>query len=327
VELTPAVKKRGVVYIIATAFAVRSRVKRALLTGLSNSIDERILFASRPTGLRIFLPDRGCLRRLQLIEILPVIHSTAIIDPTAEIAEDVSIGAYAVVGPQVEIGSGSSIADHATLYGPTRIGRNNRILQHTTLGGAPQDLHYEGEPTRLVIGDRNTIREYASISRGSVGGGGVTTIGDDNFIMAYAHIGHDCQVGDQNVITNSVALAGHVHVGDKCNLGGFSLVHQFVHIGSFAFTSMGSAINRDVPPFVTVSGNYARSYGINKIGLRRNGLSAETINAIYKAYKLLVRRRGGREEALQELEPLVQKHGEVKLFVDFVLGSTRGIVK
>ena len=145
--------------------------------------------------------------------------------------------------------------------------------------------------------------------------------------MAYAHIGHDCQVGDQNVITNSVSLAGHVQVGDQCNLGGFSLVHQFVSIGSFAFTSMGSAINLDVPPFVKVSGNYARSYGINKIGLQRSGFSAETIDAINKAYKLLVRRRVHRDEALQQLEPLIQKFNEVRQFVEFVQTSSRGIVK
>ncbi len=256
-----------------------------------------------------------------------MIHSTAIIDPTAKIAEDVSIGAYAVIGSQVEIDSGSYVGDHATIYGPTTIGCDNQILQHTTLGGAPQDVQHKGEPTRLVIGDRNTIREYVSVSRGSVHGGGVTQLGNDNFIMAYAHIGHDCQVGSQNVITNAVALAGHVVVGDKCNLGGSSLVHQFVRIGSFAFTSMGSAINRDVPPFVTVSGNYARSYGINKISLRRNKFSDATINAIYKAYKLLVRRRVRRDDALQQLEPLVQEFSEVKLFVEFVVNSSRGIVK
>jgi len=256
-----------------------------------------------------------------------MIHSTAIIDPLAKIAEDVSIGAYAVIGPMVEIDSGSHIGDHTTIYGPTTIGCDNQILQHTTLGGAPQDLNYKGEPTRLIIGNRNTIREYASINRGTVNGGGVTQVGNDNFIMAYAHIGHDCQVGGQNVITNSVSLAGHVQVGDQCNLGGFSLVHQFVRIGSFAFTSMGSAINRDVPPFVIVSGNYARSYGINRIGLRRKGFSVEVINAITRAYKLLVRRRVQRDDALQQLEPLVQKFSEVRLFVDFLLSSSRGIVK
>ena len=256
-----------------------------------------------------------------------MIHPTAIVDPAAIIAENVSIGAYAVIGPQVEIDAGSHIGDHATLYGPTKIGRDNRILQHATLGGAPQDLHYAGEPTRLVIGDRNTIREYASINRGSVGGGGVTTVGDDNFIMSYVHIGHDCRVGNHNIITNSASLAGHVEIGDHCNLGGFSLVHQFTRIGSHAFTSMGSAINRDVPPFVIVSGNYARSYGINKIGLRRKGFSAEVIEAIDKAYKLLVRRRVPRDEALRQLEPVARQFGEVKLFVEFVTSSSRGIVK
>ena len=256
-----------------------------------------------------------------------MIHSTAIIDPAAKIAEDVSIAAYAVIGPQVEIGSGCHIGEHSTILGPTSIGRDNQILQHTTLGAAPQDLSYKGEPTRLVIGDRNTIREYTSISRGTATGSGVTRVGNDNFIMAYAHIGHDCHVGSKNVITNSASLAGHVQVGDQCNLGGFSLVHQFVRIGSFAFTSMGSVINRDVPPFVMVSGNYARSYGINKIGLRRKGFSAEAIDAITRAYKLLVRRRVRRDEAVQELEPLAQEFGEVRQFVDFLLSSSRGIVR
>ena len=256
-----------------------------------------------------------------------MIHSTAIIDPAANIAEDVSIGAYAVIGAQVEINSGTDIGDHATIYGPTIIGHENQIFQHAALGGAPQDLGYKGEPTQLIIGDRNAIREFASINRGSVKGGSVTQVGDDNFIMAYAHIGHDCVVGSHNVITNSVSLAGHVEVGDQCNLGGFSLVHQFTRIGSFAFTSMGAAINRDVPPFVIVSGNYARSYGINKIGLQRKGFSDEAIDAISKAYKLLVRKRVPRDEALQQLEPLAQEFSEVKLFVDFVLSSSRGIVK
>lgn len=256
-----------------------------------------------------------------------MIHSTAIVDPKAKIAADVSIGAYAVIGPQVEIDSGSQIGDHATIYGPTAIGCGNQILQHTTLGGAPQDLSYKGEPTRLVIGDRNTIREYVSISRGTVGGSGVTQVGSDNYIMAYAHIGHDCRVGDRNVITNSASLAGHVELGDHCNLGGFSLVHQRVRIGSYAFTSMGAVINRDVPPYVTVSGNYARSFGLNKVGLSRKGFSAETIGAIGKAYKLLVRKRVQRDQALRQLEPLAQEHIEVRLFMEFLLSSVRGIVK
>ena len=256
-----------------------------------------------------------------------MIHDTAVIDPKAKLASDVRVGAYAVIGPDVEICGGSQIGDHATIYGPTTIGRDNQILQHVTLGGAPQDLGYKGEPTELIIGDRNTIREYVSMSRGSVNGGGVTRVGDDNYIMAYAHIGHDCRVGSHIVMTNSVALAGHVHVGDHCNLGGYTLVHQFVHIGAYAFTSMGSVVNRDVPPCVLVSGNYARSLGINKIGLRRKGFSAEAIDAVARAYKLLVRRRGRRDDALEQLEALAQQFDEVKQFRDFILASSRGIVK
>ena len=256
-----------------------------------------------------------------------MIHPTAIIDPEAIIAEDVSIGAYAVIGAQVEIHSGCQIGDHSTIYGPTVIGSGNRILQHTTLGGAPQDLGYQGEPTQLVIGERNIIREYSSINRGSVKGGGITNVGSDNFIMSYTHIGHDCQVGNNNVFTNSVSLAGHVEVGDHCNLGGFSLVHQFVRIGSYALTSMGSAINLDVPPYLLVSGNYARSYGVNKIGLKRKGFPADTIKAVTRAYKLLVRKRLPRDEALEQLKPLRDEYSEVDRFVEFVLASPRGIVK
>lgn len=179
----------------------------------------------------------------------------------------------------------------------------------------------------MVIGDRNIIREYVSLNRGSLKGGGVTRLGDENYLMDYSHVGHDCQIGNNNIFTNSTSLAGHVSVGDHCNFGGFSLLHQFIRIGSHAFTSMGSAINRDVPPFVIVSGNYARSYGINKIGLQRKGFSAELIKAIGKTYKLLVRNRSERDVALQQLAPLAKQFREVQLFIDFISSSPRGIVK
>jgi len=256
-----------------------------------------------------------------------MIHPTAIIDPSASIADDVHIGAYAIVGADVEIGSGTSVGAHTTIYGPSCIGRDNQISQHALLGGKPQDIDFKDEATQLAIGDRNVIREYVSMNRGTVKGGGLTRVADDNYLMAYVHIGHDSQVGSHNVFTNSTSLAGHVEVGDYCNLGGFTLLHQFIRIGSHAFTSMGAVVNRDVPPFVIVSGNYARSFGINKVGLKRFGFSAAKINAIRKAYKLLVRKPGERETALKQLAPLAEEFSEIKVFMDFVSNSARGIVK
>lgn len=256
-----------------------------------------------------------------------MIHPTAIIAPSAKIAEHVKIAPYADIGEHVEIGAGTSIGSHATIYGPTIIGEDNRIFQHSSLGDEPQDIGYQDEATQLVIGDRNIIREYASLNRGTAKGGGVTQLGDDNYLMAYVHVGHDCKIGNNNIFTNSVSLAGHVTVGDHCNLGGFSLLHQFIRVGSHAFSSMGAAINRDVPPFVMVSGNYARSYGINKVGLQREGFSPELIKAINKAYKLLVRRRGEHGAALKQLAPLAEQFSEVQLFIDFISSSQRGIVK
>ena len=257
----------------------------------------------------------------------PMIHPTAIIDSSAKIAENVHIGPYAVICAAVEIGANTRIGAHTIVCGPTFIGAGNRIFQHAVLGEEPQDLGYQGEATRLVIGERNVIREYATLNRGTAKGGGITKIGDDNYLMAYTHIGHDCQIGSNNVFTNSTSLSGHVEVNDHCNLGGFTLLHQFTRIGSYAFTSMGSAINRDVPPFVMVSGNYARSYGINKVGLQRKGFPPDLIQAISRAYKLLVRTRAEREAALAQLEPLAEQYSEVQLFIDFVLSSSRGIVK
>ncbi len=256
-----------------------------------------------------------------------MIHATAIIDSSAKIADSANIGPYVIIGAGVEIGAGTSIGAHSVISGPTIIGAKNRIFQHTTIGEEPQDISYLEDATQLVIGDCNTIREYVSINRGTKKGGGITRIGDDNYLMAYAHIGHDCQVGNNNIFTNSVSLAGHVEVGDFCNLGGFSLMHQFIRIGSHAFTSMGAAINRDVPPFVIVSGNYAKSYGINKIGLQRKGFSAELVSAIDKTYKLLVRNRSDRQSSLNQLTPMAKKFSEVQYFIDFVTDSSRGIVK
>ncbi len=256
-----------------------------------------------------------------------MIHPSAIIDPSARIADDVRIGPYTVIGGDVTIGSGTRIGSHVVIHGPAAIGKDNRIFQFASLGEEPQDLSYKGEGTRLEIGDRNIIREYVSFNRGTTKGGGLTQIGDDNLFMAYCHIGHDSAVGSKNVFANSASLAGHVTVGDQCTLGGFTLVHQFTTLGSHAFTSMGAAINRDVPPFVIVSGNYARSYGINKVGLKRKGFSADCIAAILTAYKLMVRNRHSRQQAFEKLEPLIAQYDAVAEFVSFIENSSRGIVK
>jgi UDP-N-acetylglucosamine acyltransferase len=256
-----------------------------------------------------------------------MIHPTAIIDPAAIIAEDVEIGPYSIIGAGVEIGSGTWIGPHVVINGPAKIGSDNRIFQFASLGEQPQDLKYAGEPTRLEVGDRNTIREYVTFNRGTQDGGGVTRIGNDNLFMAYVHVAHDCLVGNKIVFANSASLAGHVEVGDHAILGGFTLVHQFVRVGAHCFTSMGSAVNRDVPPYVIVSGNYAQPHGINKVGLKRRGFSDQAVRAILNAYKLLIRSHRPREEALAEVQPLADKFPEVKMLVDFIVASERGIVR
>lgn len=256
-----------------------------------------------------------------------MIHQTAIIDPSAKIADNVEIGPYTIIGAEVEIDSGTWIGSHVVINGPTKIGKENKIFQFASIGGDPQDLKFDGEPTRLEIGDRNTVREYVTFNRGTETGGGVTRIGNDNLFMAYVHVAHDCQVGNNIIFANSASLAGHVEVGDNAILGGFTLVHQFTRIATRCMTSMGSAVNRDVPPYVIVSGNYAKAYGINKVGLKRSGFSDETIRAIQNAFKLLVRSHKPREEVMKKVQPLMKKHAEVKQFVDFIESSERGIVR
>lgn len=256
-----------------------------------------------------------------------MIHQTAIIDPTAKIAPDVEIGAYSIIGAHVEIESGTWVGPHVVINGPTKIGKNNRIHQFASLGEAPQDLKYKGEPTQLEIGEGNTIREYVTFNRGTVEGGGITCIGNHNLFMAYVHVAHDCRVGNNIVFANSTSLAGHVQVEDFATLGGFSLVHQFTRIGGYCMTSMGSAINRDVPPYLIVSGNYAVPIGVNKIGLKRRGFSDEAIRAITNAFKLLVLSRKPRDEVNAAVQPLANEYPEVKRFVDFIHESKRGIVR
>ena len=256
-----------------------------------------------------------------------MIHQTAIIDSSAIIASDVQIGAYSIIGAHVEIESGTWIGPHVVINGPAKIGKNNRIYQFASLGEAPQDLKYKGDPTRLELGDNNTIREYVTFNRGTKEGNGVTRIENNNLFMAYVHVAHDCHVGSNIVFANSASLAGHVTVEDFAILGGFTLVHQFSRIGGYAMTSMGSAINRDVPPYLIVSGNYAKPIGVNKIGLKRRGFSDDAIRAITNAYKLLVRSHKSRDEVNAAVLPLMQQYPEVQRFVDFINASQRGIIR
>ncbi len=232
-----------------------------------------------------------------------------------------------MIGPGVVIGHGTWIGPHVVINGPTRIGKENRIHQFASIGDAPQDKKYSGEPTWLEMGDRNVIREYVTINRGTLQHGGVTRLGDGNWIMAYAHIAHDCQVGNQTVFANGASLAGHVSVGDFAILGGFTLVHQFCAIGTHAFCAFGSVINKDVPPFVTVTGNPARSSGLNAEGLRRHGFPEATRKALRQAYRTLYRSNLSLQEALQRLHDQSREDQAVAVMGAFVERAKRGIVR
>ena len=256
-----------------------------------------------------------------------LIHSTAIIDPSAQIADDCEIGPYSIIGADVEIGSGTIVKAHAVITGPTVIGKNNVIYSFAAVGGDPQDLKFAGERTELIIGDHNTIRENATIHRGTGDGGGITKIGSNNLFMAYTHVAHDCMVGNHVIMSNAVSLAGHVVVGDHSILGGFTGVHQFTHIGAHSFSGFGSMVNRDIPPYVLVAGNHARAIGINKKGLQRRDFDNETVAALHTAFRTLIKSRLPREEALVKLEDLIQQYAEVREFVEFVTSSERSVVR
>jgi UDP-N-acetylglucosamine acyltransferase len=257
-----------------------------------------------------------------------VIHPAAVVDAEARLGRDVSIGPYAVIGAGVEIGDGTSIGPHAVIRGPTRIGRNNRIFQFCSIGDDPQDKKYAGErESALEIGDRNVIREYTSINSGTAHGGGRTRIGNDNWIMAYVHIAHDCVVGDGTVFANNATLAGHVTVGDYTILGGFTGVHQFCRVGSHSFSAIASVIVKDVPPYLMVQGNTARPHGLNREGLKRYGFEPETVQLLRRAYRILYREGHTLGRALELLEPLAAECAEVRHFADFIRQSVRGIVR
>lgn len=256
-----------------------------------------------------------------------MIHPTAIISPNARISEGVQIGAYSIVGDEVDIGPDTTIGPHVVIEGPTRIGASNRIHAFSSLGGAPQDKKFAGEKTRLEIGDRNTIREFCTFNRGTTQDAGVTRIGNDNWIMAYVHLAHDCQVGNHTIFANNAQLAGHVHVDDHAILGGFTVVHQFVHIGMHSITAMGSILLQDLPPYVTAAGNTAKPYGINSEGLKRRGFSSASLGALKAAYKTLYKSGKTLEEAKAELAKSALLHAEIQPILDFLNTCTRGIIR
>ena len=256
-----------------------------------------------------------------------MIHPSALIDPTAKIGNNVTIGAFSIIGADVSIGDGSWIGPHVVISGPTRIGRENKIFQFCSIGEAPQDLKYNGEPTLLEIGDRNVIREYATLNRGTVTGIGKTLIGNDNLLMAYTHVAHDCIIGDHAILANGASLAGHVEIGDYAILGGFTLVHQFTQIGKHAFCGMGTVVAQNIPPFATAAGNRAHTAGINKEGLKRRGFSPELIRALHKTFRQMVKSKLPREEALLEIQPLREAFPDVEYLVQFILNSKRGITR
>ena len=256
-----------------------------------------------------------------------MIHPTAIIADSAVVADDVEIGAYSIIGDHVEIGSGSRIGSHVVINGPTVIGRDNRIYQFASIGDDPQDKKYADQPTRLEIGDGNTIREFCTISRGTVEDEGVTRLGSNNWIMAYVHIAHDCVIGDNTILANNATLAGHVHVGDWVIFAGFSGAHQFCKIGAHAFLGMYAGANRDIPAYVTCSGTPATPRGINSEGLKRRGFSEAQIRNIKNAYRLVFRKGKKLAEAVEELTALVDEQPELRPFLDSLTQSERGIAR
>ncbi|QBI43556.1 acyl-ACP--UDP-N-acetylglucosamine O-acyltransferase [Burkholderia pseudomallei] len=259
------------------------------------------------------------------------IHPTAIIEPGAQLHETVEVGPYAIVGSHVTIGARTTIGSHSVIEGHTTIGEDNRIGHYASVGGRPQDMKYKDEPTRLVIGDRNTIREFTTIHTGTVQDTGVTTLGDDNWIMAYVHIGHDCCVGSHVILSSNAQMAGHVEIGDWAIVGGMSGVHQFVRIGAHSMLGGASALVQDIPPFVIAAGNKAEPHGINVEGLRRRGFSPDAISALRSAYRILYKNSLSLEEAKVQLSELAQAGGDgdaaVKSLVDFVESSQRGIIR
>jgi UDP-N-acetylglucosamine acyltransferase len=257
----------------------------------------------------------------------PLIHATAIIDPSAIIACDVQIGPYSIVGADVELGRGSKIESHVVVKGPTRIGCNNHIFQFSSIGEACQDMKYDGEPTRLEIGDYNVIREGCTLHRGTVQDSGLTKIGSNNLLMANVHVAHDCVLGNHIIAANNVALAGHVHVGDYAILGGFTAVHQFCHIGPHCMTGAGSVVLKDIPAYVMANGNSVSPHGMNTEGLKRRGFNESTIKVLRQAYKIIYRQGLTLEAAIARLNEICVEGDELSVLVDSLKQTSRGIIR
>ena len=255
------------------------------------------------------------------------IHPTAIVHPAAQLGQRVVVGAYSIIGEHVEIGDDTVIGPHVVVTGHTRIGRDNRIFQFSSIGEKPQDKKYAGEPTRLEIGDRNTIREFCTFNCGTAQDAAVTRLGNDNWIMAYVHLAHDCQVGNQTIFANNAQLAGHVHVGDWAILGGFTVVHQFVRIGAHSITAMGTILLQDLPPFVMAAGNPAEPRGINAEGLKRRGFSAAAVAAVKRAFKALYKSGMKLDEARAGILAESAAVPELALLAGFLAASGRGIIR
>lgn len=256
-----------------------------------------------------------------------MIDSRAVISPQADIAPDVEVGPFSVIGRGVTIGAGTWIGPHVVINGPTRIGTGNKIFQFASLGDAPQDKKYKGEPTRLEIGDRNVIRECVTVNRGTTHGDGVTRIGDDNLLMAYSHVAHDCRVGNQIVLSNVATLGGHVEIGDFAILGGLSAVHQFTKVGAYCFIANNAAVTRDVPPYVMAVGQPAAPHSINAVGLKRRGFSEDQVRNVRRAYRVLYRSGLKLKAALEQLDEAALTQAEIRPFVDFIRRSSRSIVR
>lgn len=256
-----------------------------------------------------------------------LIHPTALVDPAAQLDTSVSVGPYAVIGPRVRIGAGSKVGAHCVIEGDTTIGEDNHIFQFASLGAQPQDKKYAGEPTRLVMGDRNTVREFCTFNTGTTQDRGETTIGNDNWIMAYVHIAHDCLIGNNVIMANNATLGGHVTIGDHAILSGFAGVHQFVEIGAHAFVSFASFVNQSIPPYVIVSGEKAKAKGVNTEGLKRRGFSPEQVRNVRRAYRTLYRSGLSLEDALEKLSAMTEEAGEIAPLVEFLNHVERSIIR
>lgn len=256
-----------------------------------------------------------------------MIDVRAVVDPSAKIGKDVTIGPYSVIGVDVEICDGTWIGPHVVIQGPAVIGKNNKIFQFASVGDEPQDLTYQGEPTRLEIGDHNIIREYCTISRGTVKGGGITRVGDHNFFMAFSHVGHDSTVGNHTIMINYSALSGHVHVDDYAIIGAYAAIHQFCRVGAYAFITRATYVTQDVLPYLMIAGQDASAIGLNAVGLKRRGFQSTTIDMLKRAYKIIFRKGLTVTEALIELEIMARECPEILPMIDILSQSTRGIAR